>query len=106
MAEVGDAQDFIAQLDETTLSMDAMFSILKKPDIVATLEAATTGKYSDYWSLDKLVDLNNAVDATPGVPESMKDIFKGSKNPRLRAPLEHLLLHHKPRPPCHRSWSC
>jgi hypothetical protein len=32
MAEVGDAQDFVAQLDEMTLQKDAMFSIIKKYD--------------------------------------------------------------------------
>eukprot|EP00045_Choanoeca_perplexa_P013738 m.156652 g.156652 ORF g.156652 m.156652 type:complete len:347 (-) comp16443_c0_seq6:3655-4695(-) len=85
MAEVGDAQDFVAQLDEMTMQQDALYSIIKKSDIVGSLAASTTGKYSDFWNLDKLVDLNNLVDAASNAPQALKDIFAGSKNPRLRA---------------------
>ncbi|EGD76604.1 hypothetical protein PTSG_07721 [Salpingoeca rosetta] len=95
MTEVAEAQDFISQCSEAALSRDPIFALFKKQDIEASLAASATGKYADFWTVDKLADFNNTVDACKDCPPEVKAIFSGSKNPRLRASkIGNLLLNH------------
>ncbi|EDQ90482.1 uncharacterized protein MONBRDRAFT_7135 [Monosiga brevicollis MX1] len=69
---VPEAQDFVAQTDEYSLQQDDVFRAFKKQDIEATLAAASTGKFSDYWTVERLVDLNNIVDADSRASSDIK----------------------------------
>eukprot|EP00051_Salpingoeca_urceolata_P015361 m.198956 g.198956 ORF g.198956 m.198956 type:complete len:366 (-) comp18381_c0_seq12:106-1203(-) len=84
--EISELQTFFGTLSDGNLEADPVLRSFKKAELVSTMAAAATGKYHEYWNLDRISDLNNFVDSDPMCDESLKALFgpKASRNPRLR----------------------
>ena len=71
------------------MAEDGLMSYFKRQELVSTLGAAATGKYNEYWNVERISDLNNAVDAGVAAgtcPEKLASIFgaNATRNTRIR----------------------
>eukprot|EP00912_Choanoflagellata_sp_UC4_P001906 UC4_evm6s1221 len=83
---IRELQEFFATLSEQVIGCDEILSFFSQEDLQGSMNLAITAKFSEYWSMDRLLEMHNKVDQ--GLPpESLKSVFKpgASKNYRVRA---------------------
>eukprot|EP00053_Salpingoeca_punica_P007092 m.65581 g.65581 ORF g.65581 m.65581 type:complete len:206 (+) comp13995_c0_seq2:68-685(+) len=85
--DVAAAQAFYNTMDDYSIQRDPVLQLFKRNELDATVAAASTGKYYDFWTIEKVGDLNNLVDANPSCHPDMKALFgpNAAKNARLKA---------------------
>eukprot|EP00039_Didymoeca_costata_P023867 m.8559 g.8559 ORF g.8559 m.8559 type:complete len:354 (+) comp3922_c0_seq1:87-1148(+) len=77
-------QFYLSVLSDHIKQTDPTLSLFKTTELDSTVNLAESGSYHSYWTVDKIAELNNLVDTKPNCPENISNIFKQSRNTRLR----------------------